>query len=96
MSCGLHYEAHQAYSGSDYPYVQTQEQLFAQGKTVADAFRTIEVMQPTYHRKRQQYDGSRAEDSRRLTHLRKVNASLKVLLAEAELDRAMLKELVAL
>ena len=35
----------------------TAEQLIAQGKTVSDVCRVIEVTQPTYHRWRQQYGG---------------------------------------
>ncbi len=34
--------------------LKTAEQLIAQGKTVADVYRNIEVRQPTYHRWRQQ------------------------------------------
>ena len=65
----------------------------AQGKTVADVCRVIEVTQPTYHRWRQQYGGMQAEEARRLTQLEKENARLKKLLAEAELEKAMLKDL---
>ena len=75
--------------------LKTAEQLIAQGKTVADVCRVIEVTQPTYHRWRQQYGGMEAEEARRLTQLEKENARLKKLLAEAELERAMLKDLVA-
>ena len=67
-------------------------QLIAQGKTVADVCRVLEVTQPIYHRWRQQYGRCR---SRRLTHLEKENARLKKPLAEAELEKAMLKDLVA-
>ena len=55
--------------------------------------RVIEVTQPTYHRWRQQYGGMQAEEARRLTQLEKENARLKKLLAEAELEKAMLKDL---
>ena len=50
----------------------------------------IEVTQPTYHRWRQQYGGMQAEEARRLAQLEKKNARLKKLLAEAELEKAML------
>ncbi|MCP9827657.1 transposase [Synechococcus sp. Lug-A] len=33
--------------------------MIAQGKTVAEVCRVIEVTQPTYHRWRQQYGGCR-------------------------------------
>ena len=71
----------------------TAEQLIAQGKTVAEVCRVIEVTQPTYHRWRQQYGGMQAEEARRLAQLEKKNARLKKLLAEAELEKAMLKDL---
>ena len=99
---GLHHETHQAHSGADHPQALarrasaqqwTAEQLIAQGKTVADVCRVIEVTQPTYHRWRQQYGGMQAEEARRLTQLEKENARLKKLLAEAELEKAMLKDL---
>ncbi len=68
--------------------LKTAEQLIAQGKTVADICRVIEVTQPTYHRWRQQYGGMQAEEARRLTQLEKENARLKKLQAEAELEKA--------
>ena len=52
----------------------------------------IEVTQPTYHRWQQQYGGMQAEEAKRLTQLEKKNALLK-LLADAELEKAMLKDL---
>jgi hypothetical protein len=45
------------------------EQLIAQGKTVADVCRVIEVTQETYHRWRRQYGGMQAEEAKRLTQL---------------------------
>ena len=73
--------------------LKTTEQLIAQGKTVVEICRVIEVTQPTYHRWRQQYGGMQAEEARRLTQVEKKNARLKKLLAEAELEKAMLKDL---
>jgi putative transposase len=76
--------------------VKTADQLIAQCKTVADVCRVLEVAQPTYHRWRQLYGDMKAEEAKRLTQLEKENARLKKLLAEAELEKAMLKDLVAL
>ena len=73
--------------------LKTADKLLAQGQTVADACRVLEVSQPTYHRWRQLYDGMKAEEAKRLSQLEKENARLKRLLAEAELDKAMLKDL---
>ena len=51
--------------------LKTAEQLIAQGKTVADVCRAIEVTQPTYHRWKQQYGGMQVEEAKRLTQLEK-------------------------
>jgi transposase-like protein len=48
----------------------------AQGKTVADVCRVIEVTQLTYHRWKQQYGGIHAKEAKRLTQLEKENARL--------------------
>ena len=48
---------------------------------------------PTYHRWQQLYGGMKATDAKRLKELEQDNARLKKLLADAELDKAMLKEL---
>ena len=72
--------------------LKTAEQLIAQGKTVADVCRVIEVTQPTYHRWRQQYGGMQAEEAKRLTQLEKENARLKRLVADQALDIQILKE----
>jgi putative transposase len=73
--------------------LKTADQLIAQGKTVADVCRALEVAQPTYHRWRQLYGGRKTEEAKRLTQLEKENARLKKPLAEAELEKAMLKDL---
>ena len=53
----------------------------------------LEVAEQTYYRWRNQYGGMKADDVKRLKELEKQNASLKRLLAEAELEKAALKEL---
>lgn len=55
--------------------------------------REIGVSEQTYYRKRNQFGGLKAEDAKRLKELEKQNATLKRLLAEAELEKAALKEL---
>ena len=47
--------------------------------------------EPTYHRWQTQYGGMKAEEAKRLKELEQENGRLKKLLAEAELDKAMLK-----
>jgi putative transposase len=67
--------------------------LITQGQTVAEACRVLEVSQPTCHRWPQLYGGMKAEEANRLSQLENETARLKWLLAEAELDKAMLKVL---
>ena len=60
---------------------------------MADVCRELEVAEQTYYRWRNQYGGMKADDAKRLKELEKQNATLKRLLAEAELEKAALKEL---
>ena len=54
--------------------------------------RTLETSAATWNRWRNQYGGIRADGAKRLRELESENARLKKLLAEAEPDKAMLKE----
>jgi transposase-like protein len=63
------------------------------GQSVAQVCQALEVSEATYHRWRNQYGGMKAQEAKRLKELEQENARLKRLLAEAELDKAMLKEL---
>ena len=56
------------------------------------AAKQIGVSTPTLIRWRKKYDGLRMDQAKRLKNLQKENARLKRLLAEAELDKAILKE----
>ncbi len=69
------------------------EKLLAEGKTIEEVSRHLEISEQTWHRWRNQYGGMKADDAKRLKELKKENARLKKLLAEAELDKSMLKEL---
>ena len=69
------------------------EKLLAEGKTIEEVSRHLEISDQTWHRWRNQYGGMKADDAKRLKELEKETARLKKLLAEAELDKSMLKEL---
>jgi putative transposase len=69
------------------------EKLLAEGKTIEEVSRHLEVSEQTWHRWRNQFGGMKADDAKRLKELERENARLKKLLAEAELDKSMLKEL---
>jgi hypothetical protein len=47
----------------------------------------------TYYRWRNQFGGLKADDAKRLKELEKENSTLKRLLADAELEKAALKEI---
>ena len=69
------------------------ERLLSDGKDLAEVLRQLEISEQTWHRWRNQYGGLKADGAKRLRELETENARLKKLLAEAELDKAMLKEL---
>lgn len=62
------------------------------GKDLAAVLQSLEVCEATYHRWRNQFGGMKSEEAKRLRELDIENARLKRLLAEAELDKAILKE----
>src|SRR6476659_3894423 len=67
--------------------------LLAAGTELDEVCRHLEIAESTWHRWTAQYGGMKANDAKRLKELEVENARLKKLLAEAELDKAMLKEI---
>ena len=68
--------------------------LLNAGRSVAQVIQHLDISEATYHRWRNQYGGMKAEEARRLKELEQENARLKRLLADAELDKAILKEAI--
>ena len=66
--------------------------MLASGKTIGQACPALEVSEQTFHRWRNQYGGMKAEEAKRLKELEDENRRLKRLLADAELDKSILKE----
>lgn len=66
--------------------------LLGQGKTVGEVIRQLGVNKVTYYRWRREFGGMKVEQAKRLKELEKENGRLKRLLADAELDKAILKE----
>ena len=64
----------------------------SQGLTIPQACKKIGVHEQTYYRWRKEYGGLRTDQAKRLKELQKENSRLKRLLAEAELDTAILRE----
>lgn len=66
--------------------------MIGAGKTIGQVCQALEISEQTFHRWRNQYGGMKAEEARRLKELEEENKRLKKLLAEAELDKAILKD----
>lgn len=67
--------------------------MLNEGKDLTEVLRQLEIAESTWNRWRNQYGGMKASQAKRFKELEAENARLKKLLAEAELDKAMLKEL---
>jgi transposase-like protein len=74
------------------PKLREAEVLISQGSTQELAAKQIGVTKQTLIRWRKEYGGFRMDQAKRMKQLEKENAKLKKLLAEAELDKAILKE----
>ena len=74
------------------PNAASVEVEVGRGKTVAEAVKKIGVTEQTYYRSKKQYGGLRIDQAKRLKDLEKENSRLKRLLADAELDKAILRE----
>ena len=68
------------------------EVMLNHGKSVEEVLKMLEVREATFHRWRNQFGGMKSEEAKRLKQLEVENSRLKRLLADAELDKAMLKE----
>lgn len=71
------------------------ETMLTAGKTVAEVVQALEISEQSYYRWKAKYGGMQAAEAKRLKELEVENARLKKLLAEAELDKSMLKELAS-
>lgn len=69
--------------------------LLAGGMTVEDVCRQFAIAESTWARWLNQYGGMKADDAKRLKELEIENTRLKKLLAEAELQKAILKEVAS-
>ena len=69
------------------------ERLLNDGQDLTEVLRHLEVSESSWNRWRAQYGGMKATEAKRLRELETENSRLKKLLAEAELDKAMLREL---
>ena len=65
------------------------------GTKVADLTRKHGFSEQSFYRWKSKYGGLEVSEARRLKELEHENARLKKLLAEAELDKAMLKDVLS-
>jgi transposase-like protein len=68
------------------------EVKLAEGTAIAQVCKDLAITENTYYRWRREYGGMKVDQARRLKELEKENSRLKRLLADAELDKAILKE----
>ena len=74
------------------PKLREVEVELGRGKTGAEAVKKIGVTEQTYYRWKKKFGGLRMDQAKRLDEFEKENARLKRLLADAELDKAILQE----
>ncbi len=68
------------------------ERLLAEGATILEAAKQLEISEQTFHRWRNQYGGMKADDAKRLKELEKENGRLKRIVADQALDIDALRE----
>ncbi len=68
------------------------EVLISQGQGVSQVCKQIGVADQTYYRWRKEYGSLSTDQAKQLKELQRQNARLKSLLADAELDKAILRE----
>ena len=73
--------------------VREGERMLGSGCGLAEVLRHLEIGETTWYRWQQTYAGMGPRQAKRLKELERENGRLKKLLAEAELDKAMLKGL---
>ena len=66
--------------------------LTSQGKTVAEAIRSIGVTEVTYYRWHQEYGGLKSDQVKRLKELEQENLRLRKAVSDLTLEKLILKE----
>ena len=64
----------------------------AQGASIAEACKQLQITDQTYYRWRKEYGGLRVDQAKRLRELEQENSRLKKVVAEQALDNAILRE----
>ena len=71
--------------------LQEGEAMLAAGKSLAEVYQKLEITESTWQRWTKQYGGMKSDEAKRLRDLEIENQRLKEMLAEAELDKRILK-----
>jgi transposase-like protein len=71
------------------------EVLTAQGRSVAEAIRSISVTEVTYYRWRKEYGGLKGDQVKRLKELETENARLRRAVSDLTLEKLILREAAA-
>ena len=68
------------------------EVLVGQGKSVAEAVRSIGVTEPSYYRWRSEYGGLKVDQVKRLKELERENARMRKAVSDLTLEKLILRE----
>jgi transposase-like protein len=71
--------------------LQEGQVMLATGKSEAEVFQRLEITESTWQRWNKQFGGMKSDEAKRLRELEVENQRLKEMLAEAELDKRILK-----
>ena len=66
----------------------------AAGRSIGEVCQKLGVSEATFHRWRNQYGGMKVKEMKRLKELEKQNQRLKKIVADLELDKAILNEVL--
>ena len=66
--------------------------MLAEGRTIAEIAKHLEVSEQTYHRWRNTYGGMKGPEMKRLKELEKENERLRRAVSDLTLDKLILKE----
>lgn len=69
------------------------DRLLAEGKTIPEVAKHLEISEQSFHRWRNQYGGMKANDAKELKELRRENQQLKAIVADKELNIRALEEI---
>ena len=75
--------------------LRKSEILLAEGRSLDQVIKTLEVTKHTYYRWKKEYGGLDKTQAKKLKELEKENLQLKKLVADLSLDNAILKEVLS-